>query len=59
MGRVSLLKLQFQNGQQRLGHNGVEASDLIEILIHKLTADQNPEAVRALFSALQYVKDNK
>lgn len=57
VGRASLQTIQFQQGSKACGHNGVEVSDVIEILIHKLSQENNREAVVALLGALQHVKD--
>lgn len=57
VGRASLQRIQFQDWSKASGRNGVEASDVIEILIHKLAQDGNREAVKALLNALSHVKD--
>lgn len=57
VGRASLQTIQFQQGSKSCGHNGVEVSDVIEILIHKLSQENNRGAVVALLGALKHVKD--
>lgn len=57
VGRSSLQRIQFQDWSKASGRNGVEASDVIEILIHKLSQEGNREAVKALLAALSHVKD--
>lgn len=57
VGRATLQRIQFQDWNKASGRNGVEASDVIEILIHKLSQDGNRAAVGALLNALSHVKD--
>ncbi len=57
VGRASLQRIQFQDWSKASGRNGVEASDVIEILIHKLSQEGNRAAVKALLAALSHVKD--
>lgn len=57
VGRATLQRIQFQDWSKASGRNGVEASDIIEILIHKLSQEGNRAAVGALLNALSHVKD--
>lgn len=57
VGRATLQRIQFQDWSKASGRNGVEASDVIEILIHKLSKEGNRAAVGALLTALSHVKD--
>lgn len=52
VGRAPLINVRFQSGPLDGGHNGVLPSDLLEVLIHKLSADGNQQACKHLYAAL-------